>query len=582
MQYFFCTPIFRRSTIWWVALLLQAAAHTLPAQFMIDPGQLPNPLEKPGYHLIFSDEFTVFDSTVWDRSSPGNDDYHYGHPMQCFSLNARNAPKNPSNVLPADSNGYLPLRIREGEEQNACSHSSSEIKSFQNVYPSPTYRGWKVYPNSYVEVRAKVPSCRGLGAGLWLYGPSRDNYCEIDFFEMYGDDPSAFQTNFIYGPHGNSLMDQDKVELLDLKGNKMNIGHQFLTYAVEFDADRRIDMYVNNKWVSWKAQYRDRRGNYEPRKHVQPFDLRIGTGSTSLSGGDVTLCDHLPDYLLVDHVRVYLKDGYRAVRLFKEHQVKINLCNEFSWGDGKGYGVTYYPGATYTWSDHPNIRIFDYEQDSTSKGNDDWQFYWISIDPDTPPGTYSQTLSVRFPGGYIETLPLEVTVSNGGPAPAPGEIVRLTQLDGTVAAAVRKQPGTAGYEWSTGDGNWQYVDNAGDSTDWNIFPVFFPRKPERYTQEVCVRTKTVCHGSDQVCISMTIPAGGEDCPACQPSPAVPETVQYLRVFNALGQQVRPIQALREIDDQVSDGLPSGMYIIQYLDGVGRLVKTRKVAIVAQN
>ncbi len=562
-----------------IAFFLQILTTPLPAQFRIDPEQAPNPLDKPGYHLIFSDDFSVFDSTVWNRSSPGNDDYPYGHPMQCYSLNARQAPKNPSNVLPPDQNGYLPLRIREGEDQNACSHSSSEIKSFQNVYPSPNFRGWKVYPNSHVEVRAKVPTCQGLGAGLWLYGPSQDNYCEIDFFEMYGDEPDAFQTNFIYGPHDNTLMDQDKVVLSDLKGNKLNLGHYFLTYAVEFDADSRIDMYVNNQWVSWKDQYWDRSGNYDPRKRVQPFDLRIGTGSTSLSGGDVTRCDHLPDHLFIDHVRIYLKDGYKAVRFFDKTQTKMELCSEFFWGDGKSYGVTYYPGAEYSWSSHPGINILDYEQDSTVKGNDDWQFYWISVDPGTPPGTYSQTLSVRFPGGYTETLPLEVTiVSSGAPAPEPDNLVQLTLLDGTIAAAIQKQPGTTGYEWSTGDGNWRYVNNANDSTNWNICPESFTRMQEGYAQEICIRAKTVCQTSGQKCFTLTIPASGDNCPTCQPAPVVPETIQFLRVFNALGQLVQQTQPLRELNDQVPDGLPSGMYVIQYLDAIGRVVRTRKVVI----
>jgi len=566
-----------------IVFFLQIFAQPLFAQFRIDPKQAANPLEKPGYHLIFSDEFTVFDSTVWDRSSPGNDDYHYGHPMQCFSLNARQAPKNPSNVLPPGPDGYLPLRIREGEEQNACSHSSSEIKSFQNVYPSPNFRGWKVYPNSYVEVRAKMPDCRGLGAGLWLYGPSQDNYCEIDFLELYGDEPDAFQTNFIYGPHNSTLMDQDKVRLSDLKGDKISLGHYFLTYAVEFDADSRIDIFVNNKWVSWKDQYWDRDGRYDPRKRVQPFDLRIGTGSTSLSGGDVTLCGDLPDYLFVDHVRIYLKEGHKAVHFFDKTQAKMDLCSDFFWGDGKGYGVTYYPGAEYSWSgQHPGIHILDYEDDPGVRGNDNWQFYWISIDPGMAPGTYSQTLSVRFPGGYTETLPLEVTVSDAGsPAPIPEEPVRLALLDGTMTAAVHKQPGTTGYDWSTGDGNWRYVKNAADSTEWNVCPLSFPRKQESYVQEICIRTKTVCQISEQQCFTLNIPASGENCPSCPPAPTIPETIQYLRVFNALGQLVQQTQALWNPDDQVPDGLPRGMYVIQYLDGIGRVVRTRKVVVLPQ-
>ncbi len=56
----------------------------------------------------------------------------------------------------------------------------------------------------------------------------------------------------------------------------------------------------------------------------------------------------------------------------------------------------------------------------------------------------------------------------------------------------------------------------------------------------------------------------------------------IRVFNALGQQVQQTQALRGLNDQVPKGLPKGMYVIQYLDGIGRVVRARKVVILSQN
>ncbi|MFM8488988.1 MAG: hypothetical protein ACKOCH_21865, partial [Bacteroidota bacterium] len=96
---------------------------TLKAQtcITIDP-TLP-PTEscnfKIGYRLIFQDEFDSFNPDSWDISSPGDDQANYGQPKFCEE--PYKTVVNASNSFV--DNGELHLRVREGEDMNACDFS---------------------------------------------------------------------------------------------------------------------------------------------------------------------------------------------------------------------------------------------------------------------------------------------------------------------------------------------------------------------------------------------------------------------------------------------------------------------------
>ena len=510
-------------------LLFCALSFAGKAQFLIDVNKPPNPQVKAGYNLIFSDEFNTFNSQTWDKSYPGNDGPNYGDSGFCSDVNVRNAPKNTVNVLEpittADGVVCLPLRTKIGEDMNACSHSSAEIKSFLNEEESPNYKDWKIYPNTYVEIRFKAPKCAGIGGGAWLYGPSQDNYDEIDFMEMYGDKPSSFQTAMHWGPHNNVSHDDGsgRVDLADIYGNEINIGDYFLSYGVYLDPAGRVDITVNDTWVSWKELYKDRCGRFDPLKRLQPYNLRIFTGASTLSGGDANYCNSFPVYLLVDHVRIYQKEGTMAVKYHPNTTGKMNLC---STGGGKNFGITYYPGATYSWSAHPGININNPDAEAEHQGDDNWRYYWVSPAPGVAAGVYSLTLTVTFPfpSYYTETIPLEITI-NTGAAPNPGPIQVAVSTD-EVSAFVTKQAGTMGYEWKINNGPWKYIDNTVDPGAWNVCPVPLIAKPGQNSQTVCVRSVTACSTSDFHCETITFPPPGMNNPH---RPVTPKSVELEEV-----------------------------------------------------
>ena len=471
----------------------------------IDPNKPVNPLAKPGYNLIFVDDFDTFNSATWDRSYPGNDGPNVGDDDFCTHTNVRKAPKDPANVLDptiVDDVVCLPLRIKKAENENICGYSSAEIKSFLNEIESPNYKDWKIYENTYVEVRLKAPDCTGVGAAAWLYGPSQTNYDEIDFVELYGDAPSSFQTAMHWGPHDNRKSDDNnsKVDLFDLESRPVNLSDYFLTYGVYLDPNGPVRITVNDSYVSSKKLYENLNGKTDPFKRLQPYNLRIGTGSTTLSGGTVDDCNNLPVYLYVDYVRVYQKAGTKAVKYHPNTTGKMNLCSS---GGGKNFGITYYPGAVYTWSVPPGLNVNNPDEEVEHQGDDNWRYYWVSVVPGVAAGVYQLTLTITFPDGYAETLPLEVTVNNGA-APTPG-VIQIATSPSEASAFVMKQAGTMGYEWRISNGAWKYVDNSIDPGTWNVCPGPLIPKPGQNSLNVCVRSVTACATSGSVCKTISFP-----------------------------------------------------------------------------
>jgi beta-glucanase (GH16 family) len=61
----------------------------------------------------------------------------------------------------------------------------------------------------YVQIRAKVPSGRGLWPAFWLLADGEGSPSEIDVFEILGDQPNTvYMTNHWQGPDGERLLHQ--------------------------------------------------------------------------------------------------------------------------------------------------------------------------------------------------------------------------------------------------------------------------------------------------------------------------------------------------------------------------------------
>jgi beta-glucanase (GH16 family) len=394
------------TTLLFVSLLF---AQSLFGQKRINPTLPATSPQKAGYNLIFEDNFDTFQADVWDKSKPGDDGEGYEQTaLICENLNARQAPKNEINVL-TPQNGLLPLRIKRGEERNACGYSSAEIKTFSND-ENKIQRAWKVYPNALVEVRMKVPFGKGLGGSAWLYGPSTGNYSEIDLIETYGKRTTSYQTNFFTGPSEDMDSKSKRIKLVDFSGKKVVISDHFLTYAAEIVGDQSIKYFVNDVLVDTKNQKTE--GKYKNLRFAQSYNIRVSTGSTSLSGGDIRLCDSLPVYMYVDFVRVYQKAGTNAVKLTTMGDNPESNFNSQSGGN-QGILANHYPKATYFWTaspQNPSYKVTIENEDADHQYGDDARFFWVTVPQNSPIGTYIFTLNVTFPSGYVEKLEKKLVV----------------------------------------------------------------------------------------------------------------------------------------------------------------------------
>jgi hypothetical protein len=183
----------------------------------------------------------------------------------------------------------------------------------------------------------------------------------------------------------------------------------FLTYAAEIVGDQWVNYFVNDVLVDRKKQKSS--GKYKAMRHARPCDIRIGTGSTTLQGGDARLCDSLPAYLYIDHVRVYQKQGTNAVHLGYQN----NPESTFSSINGGNQGIlaNHYPKAAYFWTASPNNptqKVTIENEDAAHQYGDNNRYFWVTIPPNSPIGMYNFTLTITFPSGYVEKIGKVITV----------------------------------------------------------------------------------------------------------------------------------------------------------------------------
>ena len=112
------------------------------------------------------------------------------------------------------------LRIRaEKEDQFGHGYTSGVISS----------QGHFALRYGYVQIRAKVPSGRGLWPAFWLLADGESSPPEIDVFEILGDQPSTvYMTNHWPCPSGEPLLHQGAFSGPDFS-------QDFHTFAVDWE-----------------------------------------------------------------------------------------------------------------------------------------------------------------------------------------------------------------------------------------------------------------------------------------------------------------------------------------------------------
>src|SRR5215217_5230925 len=146
------------------------------------------PLKYQGYRLVWHDEFEAseIDTTSWVFEN-GNGPGGWGNNELEYYTDSR------TNAF--TDNGTLVLEARK-EEKNGFQYTSARMIT----------KGKRAFTYGRVDIRAKLPSGKGLWPALWMLGQNVDTVgwpvCgEIDIMELLGNQPNKVYGTLHWGAH---------------------------------------------------------------------------------------------------------------------------------------------------------------------------------------------------------------------------------------------------------------------------------------------------------------------------------------------------------------------------------------------
>jgi len=411
----------------------------------------PNPPEKPGWNLIFSDEFQAgsLNPGYWNRSNPWDDGD--GSCRRGFSA-------NPDNILVENGNAVIINSI--DEQLPGCPYSFGEIKSMS--IRDSAFKSYYFYAPGYLETRVKLFTKTGQGAACWLWGigtPENPGvpgpWNEIDIFELNGINTNIFNgayhwtSNGIHVSQHHSIYLTDSSQLYDLTAN-------WTTFGLEWDT-ASIKWFVNNHLVkeldlSAIPPFCIKAEHYSAPK--APLSLRLWTGWNTV-GNQSGVPDpaDFPQSMLVDYVRMYKKAGHKASPVIIPDG-KYQICATAISPESSEKIITsrYYPDASYEWSSP----AFELEEVSSPIPQPPWKMLmWIK--PGITSGqSYPVYLETHFAGNYSEYDTAYIYIAQDIPDLPPDDFSAI-QVDTLCRFAIQTPalPGISGCDFSLdGGSNW--------------------------------------------------------------------------------------------------------------------------------
>jgi beta-glucanase (GH16 family) len=246
--------------------------------FSPPPGPPIPPLDLSGYRVTFADEFNDLSvsawgpNTRWIAHTPWNGDFGdaaFADPQPGFPFTVEN--------------GILRIEARKNE---------------RGQWQSGLLAGHDLKGNGfaqqfgYFEMRAKLPSGKGVWPAFWLMGTERSRYAvEVDVLEFYGHDPRALHSVYHVWSMNTVYPSRHVPHVTRLDTDLTDDYHRF---GVMIDA-------------SWTTFYLDGNAYWRietPPEFAQPLFplLNLALGS----GWPITETPN-PSYMLVDYVRIYAR-----------------------------------------------------------------------------------------------------------------------------------------------------------------------------------------------------------------------------------------------------------------------------------
>ncbi len=251
--------------------------------------------EKAEWKLVWSDEFNTP-----GRPDPKKWDYEVGfvrnEEAQYYTRDRRENARVEGGMLVLEGRKeafpnpeYKPGAKDWQHSREKSTHTSASL----------TTRGKASWTYGRLEIRAKLPSGKGVWPAFWTLGDDKANTgwpgCgEIDVMEFLGKEPDRAYGTVHFQKDGKHQSNGGKT---DLKG----LSSGFHVYAVEWFPDR-IDFYLDKK--KYHTFHLDQAGNGAENSFRKPHYIILNLALGGGWGGPID-DGRLPQKFMVDYVRVY-------------------------------------------------------------------------------------------------------------------------------------------------------------------------------------------------------------------------------------------------------------------------------------
>jgi beta-glucanase (GH16 family) len=195
----------------------------------------PSPLTPVGrsgnWDLLFSDDFdgTSLDTNKWASC------YWWDNDGCTIASNNELQWYQPDDVLV--SNGTLKLRAQErtitASDGNTYQYTSGVITTGRNTSDTSLPAKF-VFQFGYAEIRARIPSGKGLWPAFWMLPDTHNSKPEIDVMEILGDEPNTIHMHFHY------LNSDGKRDNRGLSWAGPDFSADWHTFAVDWQPDAII------------------------------------------------------------------------------------------------------------------------------------------------------------------------------------------------------------------------------------------------------------------------------------------------------------------------------------------------------